>query len=64
MKRSHLITGQLLVLGLLVIAPRSDAWNNGPQGNTATTTAQQCSNPPYATHDWIADHALELLPQK
>ncbi len=38
------------------------AWNNGQTGNTATNTAAECSDPPYATHDWIADHAMDLLP--
>jgi len=38
------------------------AWNNGPSGNPGTNTAAECGNPPYATHDWIADHALALLP--
>jgi hypothetical protein len=38
------------------------AWNNGQTGNTGTNTAAECSAPPYATHDWIADHALDLLP--
>ncbi len=38
------------------------AWNNGQKGNTTTTTKAECSNPPYGTHDWIADQALELLP--
>lgn len=38
------------------------AWNNGQTGNTTTTTKAECSDPPYATHDWIADHALDLLP--
>lgn len=38
------------------------AWSNGPSGNTATSTAAECAAPPYATHDWIADHARALLP--
>lgn len=38
------------------------AWSNGQSGNTTTTTAAECTNPPYATHDWIADHAMALLP--
>ena len=38
------------------------AWNNGQKGNTTTTTKAECGNPPYATHDWIADRALALLP--
>ena len=38
------------------------AWNNGQSGNTTTNTAAECQVPPYATHDWIADHAMALLP--
>jgi hypothetical protein len=38
-------------------------WNNGQLGNANTDTAAECSNPPYATHDWIAEKALMLLPQ-
>src|SRR5205823_2726271 len=36
--------------------------NNGQTGNTTTNTGAECSNPPYATHDWVADHALARLP--
>jgi hypothetical protein len=38
------------------------AWSNGQSGNAGTNTTDECSHPPYATHDWIADHALDLLP--
>ena len=47
------------VLPLSVLAL---ARSNGPAGNATTNQASECSNPPYATHDWIADHALALLP--
>lgn len=40
------------------------AWSNGQSGNTGTDTSAECSNPPYGTHDWIADHALALLPDE
>lgn len=40
----------------------ASAWNNGPSGNARTDEAGECASPPYATHDWIADHALALLP--
>jgi len=40
------------------------AWSNGPSGNTTTNTPSECTNPPYGTHDWIADHALSMLPDK
>ena len=38
------------------------AWSNGPSGNAGTDDPSECANPPYATHDWVADHALDLLP--
>jgi hypothetical protein len=49
-------------LGACVLTGSAQAWNNGQSGNTKTDTAAECGNPPYATHDWIADHALGLLP--
>jgi hypothetical protein len=54
----------VLAFGITAVAcgVSLDAWNNGPSGNTTTNTATECSNPPYSTHDWIADHALDLLP--
>ena len=52
------------ILFLLVIfhSSLSLAWTNGPAGNATTDTLSECSDPPYSTHDWIADHALDLLP--
>ncbi len=38
------------------------AWNNGQSGNATTNEPEECSSPPYSTHDWIADRALALLP--
>jgi hypothetical protein len=38
------------------------AWQNGQSGNAATDEPSECASPPYSTHDWIADHALALLP--
>ena len=53
----------LVVLALFAGSATSLAgWNNGQSGNTSTDKKAECSNPPYATHDWIADHALDLLP--
>jgi hypothetical protein len=52
-----------LVALLLLTASPVFAWNNGQSGNANTDIAAECSNPPYATHDWIAEHALMLLPQ-
>jgi hypothetical protein len=43
-----------LLLAALLASP-SSAWNNGQSGNSNTNTAAECGNPPYATHDWIAD---------
>jgi hypothetical protein len=51
-----------LVLAVLLAPPSSSAWNNGQSGNSNTDTAAECDHPPYATHDWIADQALALLP--
>jgi hypothetical protein len=55
--------GVALVLTVL-LAPPSSAWNNGQSGNSNTGTAAECDHPPYATHDWIADRALALLPDQ
>ena len=44
---------------VLLIMP----WNNGHgDGGARTDTLAECTNPPYSTHDWIAEHALEMLP--
>ena len=40
------------------------AWINGPSGNSITNDSSECDDPPYGTHDWIADHALDLLPNE
>jgi hypothetical protein len=49
-----------LALGLAfaIYAAAASAWNNGG----ATDDPSECASPPYATHDWVADHALALLP--
>ena len=50
---------------LLVLALTADpavAWKNGPPDNKVTNSPGDCLAPPYATHDWIADHARTLLP--
>jgi hypothetical protein len=51
-----------LLLACATVSIPAVAWTNGQTGNTGTNTATECSNPPYSTHDWIADHALALLP--
>jgi hypothetical protein len=59
-------TLQLLAVSVLLStiagSSLSLAWNNGQSGNTTTNAASECSNPPYATHDWVADHALARVP--
>ena len=37
-------------------------WNNGQSGNARTDLPAECTDPPYSTHDWVADHALDMLP--
>lgn len=49
-------------LVLLLTSPAL-AWTNGQRGNANTDTTAECSNPPYATHDWVAEQALMLLPE-
>lgn len=47
-----------LVLALLLFSPpptASYAWGNGGYSSDP-------SNPDYGTHDWVAEHALEMLP--
>jgi hypothetical protein len=48
---------------VLLLASSAFGWNNGQSGNANTDTTAECSNPPYATHDWVAEQALMLLPQ-
>src|SRR5688500_14742507 len=48
-------------VGVLMLWALPQAWNNGPSGNATTNVASECASPPYATHAWIADHALDLL---
>ena len=54
---------RLAVVLVLLLASPGLAWNNGQSGNSNTDTAAECSKPPYATHDWVAEQALMLLPQ-
>jgi hypothetical protein len=59
----QLVSFRVFLLGFvfatLAAVPWLLAWNNGG----ATNQEEECSNPPYATHDWIAEHALMLLPE-
>lgn len=61
MRMRYLVFSCLCVL--LFVHP-AHAWQNGPSGNAPTDEPSECANPPYATHDWIADHALALLPDE
>ncbi len=38
-------------------------WGNGQAGNASTNQPAECASPPYSTHDWVADHALALMPE-
>jgi len=44
-------------------APAADAWKNGPPDNKVTNSLDDCLEPPYATHDWVIDQAVSLLPE-
>ena len=60
-----LITVAAFTLGLVLLLPTSSAlaWKNGQDGNADTDKVAECSSPPpYSAHDWIADHALAMLP--
>src|SRR5207247_8220664 len=52
----------LLVICVLA-AGNAFPWNNGPSGKANTNAPGECTDPPYSTHDWIAEHGLMLLPQ-
>jgi len=54
----------LITLFLVQVPANCFAWINGPSGNAPTDDPSECDNPHYATHDWIADHALALLPDE
>jgi len=48
----------LIVLVFAILVPRPIyAWSNGGY-------SWDPFNPPYGTHDWIAQHALDWLPQE
>jgi hypothetical protein len=54
---------RLAVLLVLLVTSPALAWTNGRPGNANTDTSAECSDPPYATHDWVAEQALMLLPE-
>jgi hypothetical protein len=62
--RHRLVGATVVTFGLLVAPLAVQGWNNGPAGNATTDTGAECSKPPYSTHDWVADHALALLPEE
>lgn len=47
---------------LSALATPTGAWKNGPPKNKMTNSAKDCLAIPYSTHDWIVDHARDLLP--
>ena len=51
-------------IAILLTASDVRAWKNGPASNKVTNSLADCQNPPYSTHDWIADHARGLLPEQ
>ena len=65
--RPTVAVGLALGLILLVLAACPSgvlSWSNGPAGNATTNQPGECATPSYATHDWIADHALALVEQR
>ena len=54
----------LITLFLVQLSANVFAWSNRQSGNASTDIPSECSTPPYFTHDWVAHHALALLPDK
>jgi hypothetical protein len=54
MRRAALLT--------LLVPAFAGAWSNDQPGNARTDLPEECDDPPYSTHDWIADRALGMLP--
>jgi nitrous oxidase accessory protein len=59
MKKFVLLAFVLVLLSMMTIAYASNvlAWSNGGYSDDP-------SNPDYGTHDWIAEHALDWLPEE
>jgi len=53
----------VVLAALLLAAAPAAAWKNGPPDNKATNKVADCADPPYSTHDWIAEHAMTMLPE-
>lgn len=51
-----------LLFFAFLFATSVTAWQNGQSGNAQTDLPEECASPPYSTHDWVADHALALMP--
>ncbi len=52
-----------IIMLLTILVPMvAFGWNNGQAGNARTNLPEECADPPYSTHDWIADKALDMLP--
>jgi Zinc dependent phospholipase C len=46
----------------MLVAVPGYSWTNGQSDNATTNKVEECDSPPYSTHDWVADHALDFLP--
>ena len=51
-----------LIACLALLPALAFAWSNGPNGNAQTNEHSECGDPPYATHDFVADQGLMMLP--
>lgn len=58
-----ILPGVIVMAAVLIVAAPAAAWKNGPPHNKMTNNGADCLDPPYSTHDWIAEHALMLLPE-
>lgn len=52
----------ILFITAFLISAQGWSWGNGQAGNAQTNTDAECADPPYSTHDYVADHALHFLP--
>ena len=64
MARSALFFCAAVSAASLAGASSALGWGNGPPGNASTDQPSECGSPPYSTHDWVADHAVALLPDE
>lgn len=54
----------ILVCTFMLMPQLGISWQNGQSGNATTNKPVECNQPPYSTHDWIADKAFSLLPDE